>query len=200
MPEPGRAAQRSRTRKSIVEAAARLIARGGMPRLDEVASEAGVSRATAYRYFPGLDALLNEAALDALVPNPAALFERGDAPQDVTARLALVDDILDRACRDQELPLRIMLARSIERPVLAGTGHEALRQNRRVPLVEEALAPVGAKLGARQRKRLAQALAMVLGAEGFIALNDVVGLDEAEARKVRRWAIEALLKAALAEG
>jgi hypothetical protein len=37
---------------------------------------------------------------------------------------------------------------------------------------------------------------MVMGTEGLIALKDVVGLDEAQSRVVRHWAIAALLKAA----
>jgi AcrR family transcriptional regulator len=186
-----RDAQRARTRKAIVRAAARLLERGERPGLDEVAAEAEVSRATAYRYFPGLDALLSEAAVDALVPEPEDLFA-ASASDDVAERLALVDATFDRACREREVPLRLMLARSLERSVQAG-GDAPLRQNRRVPMIEEALAP----LEDRHDVRLIPALAMVIGTEGLIALKDVVGLDEAQSRVVRRWAIEALLAAAL---
>jgi AcrR family transcriptional regulator len=187
-----RDAQRSRTRKAIVRAAARLLAGGGRPTLDEVAAEAQVSRATAYRYFPGLDALLSEAAVDALVPEPEALFA-GDAPADPVGRLALVDETFDRACRAREVPLRLMLARALERSVQPGGDAAPLRQNRRVPMIEEALDP----LGDAYDVRLIPALAMVIGTEGMIALKDVVGLDETQSRVVRRWAIEALLAAAL---
>ena len=47
--------------------------------------------------------------------------------------------------------------------------------------------------------RLAQALAMIVGTEGLIALEDVVGLDPGQARDVRRWAMDALVAAALNE-
>lgn len=193
-----RTAQRSRTRKAIVRAAARLIERGERPGLDEVAAEAEVSRATAYRYFPGLDALLSEATVDALVPEPDAVFAAA-APDDVAARLVLVDDTFDRVTRQGEVALRMMLARILERSALQGQGEEPLRQNRRTPMIERALAPLGDRLAPAARQRLAQALAMVIGTEGFIALNDVVGLNESEAREVRRWAIDALLAAALAD-
>ena len=59
-----RANQKARTRQAIVRAAGALLAKGAKPSLDEIAEEAKVSRATAYRYFPGLDALLSEAAVD----------------------------------------------------------------------------------------------------------------------------------------
>ena len=187
-----RDAQRGRTRKAIVRAAARLLERGERPSLDEVATEAEVSRATAYRYFPGLDALLSEAAVDALVPEPGDLL--ADGPSDVAERLALVDDTLDRACRRREVPLRLMLARTLERSVQPGGDEAPLRQNRRVPLIEQALAPLGDDYDVR----LIPALAMIIGTEGLIALKDVVGLDEAQSRVVRQWAIAALLEAARA--
>jgi AcrR family transcriptional regulator len=48
--------------------------RGGMPTLAEVAQEALVSRATAYRYFSSEKALLEEASLDSVAPTPEQLF------------------------------------------------------------------------------------------------------------------------------
>ena len=191
-----RTAQRSRTRKAIVRAAALLMERGERPSLDEIAAEAEVSRATAYRYFPGLDALLSEAAVEALVPEPEAIFAA--APGDVPARLALVDETFDRVTRQGEVALRMMLARILERSATHGAGPEPLRQNRRTPMIERALEPLGERLAPATRQRLTHALAIVIGTESFIALNDVVGLGEDEARGVRRWAIDALLAAALA--
>jgi AcrR family transcriptional regulator len=193
-----RANQRARTRQAIVRAAGALLKRGGKPSLDEIAEEARVSRATAYRYFPGLDALLSEAAVDLMVPEAADLFD-ADAPSDPFERIALVDDTFDKACREQEVPLRLMLARILERSIGRTADAPLLRQNRRVPLLEQALLPLESRLGRARTERLAQALAMVVGTEGFLALNDVVGLGESEAREVRRWAIDALVAASLNE-
>lgn len=194
----GRTNQKARTRQAIVRAAGTLLARGQKPTLDEIAAEAQVSRATAYRYFPGLDALLSEAAVDALVPAPDDLLG-GNAPGDPFERLALVDEAFDKACRTSEVPLRLMLARILERSAGRNPDEPPLRQNRRVPLLKKALAPLEPRLGRPRLARLVQALAMVMGTEGFIALSDVVGLDEDEAREVRRWAIDALVAAALNE-
>ena len=60
-----------RTRKALLEAAAQLVRGGVKPSLEEVAEAALVSRATAYRYFPSVEALLREAALDMAVAEPA---------------------------------------------------------------------------------------------------------------------------------
>ena len=193
-----RANQKARTRQAIVRAAGALLRQGRKPSLEEIAEEAMVSRATAYRYFPGLDALLSEAAVDLMVPEADQLLGPG-APADPFERLALVDETLDKACREQEIPLRLMLARVLERAATSDASDGPLRQNRRTPMLEKALAPLEPRLGRARLARLAQALAMVVGTEGFLALNDVVGLDRDKAREVRRWAIDALVAAALNE-
>ena len=187
-----RDAQRGRTRKAILRAAARLLERGERPSLDEVAAEAEVSRATAYRYFPGLDALLSEAAVEAIMPEPENLL--AGASDDVRERLALVDAAIDRACRQREVPLRLMVARALERSVQPDRDDDVpIRQNRRVPMIAQALAPLGDDVD----PRLVPALSLVIGTEGLIALKDVVGLDEVQSRAVRQWAIDVLLGAAL---
>ena len=81
----GRSNQRRRTRKDLLAAAARLLKRGGTPAMDEIAEEAAVSRATAYRYFSSVEALLVEAPLDSEVPDPADLFS-GDPSVDPASR------------------------------------------------------------------------------------------------------------------
>src|SRR4028119_708650 len=71
---PERANQRYRTRKDLLTAASRLMKEGRKPTLEEVAEAALVSRATAYRYFPSVEALLIEASVDITVPDGATLF------------------------------------------------------------------------------------------------------------------------------
>jgi AcrR family transcriptional regulator len=189
-----RTQQKARTRQAIIRAASALLARGVRPSLETVAEEAHVSRATAYRYFPRLDALLSEAAAEVIFAEASDLFD-ARSPSDPFDRLALIDESFDKACREREVPLRLMLARSLQAP----TGNGPSRDKRRVPLLERALAPLEPRLGRARARRLAQALAMVVGTEGFLALNDVVGLDESAASEVRRWTIDALVAATLNE-
>ena len=72
--EQERSNQKRRTRQDLLQAAARLMKSGQTPTLAEVAEEALISRATAYRYFSSLEALLAEAPLDGVVPTPKKLF------------------------------------------------------------------------------------------------------------------------------
>ena len=47
--------------------------------------------------------------------------------------------------------------------------------------------------------RLQAALALTVGADSLVILKDVVGLDDAEANAVLRWAAAALLRAGLCD-
>lgn len=193
---PGRPNQKQRTRKDLLQAAARLVRQGRRPTLDEVAAEALVSRATAYRYFPDIGALLLEASLDIAVPEPDALFA-DDRSADPVARLERVDHALHEMMLANEAPLRAMLAHSLQRAAgAAADGGTPARQNRRMPLIEAALAPARAQFRPADLKCLSQALALIVGTEAMVVFKDVLRLDDAQARKVKRWAIRALVAAA----
>jgi len=187
-----RANQKLRTRKDLLEAAARLMRDGRTPTFDEVAEAALVSRATAYRYFPGLDALLLEAALDVAVPSPEVIFA-GETTGDPQLRLERLDDALSRMMAANEAGLRVMLAQSVQRPADA---EAPTRQNRRGPLVAEALAPAVGAFDSKALDTLSKALVVVLGIEARVVFKDVLRVDDTEARRVRRWMIGALLEAA----
>jgi hypothetical protein len=63
-------------------------------------------------------------------------------------------------------------------------------------LIEAALEPARRELRPGAARTLSQALALVIGTEARVVLKDVLQLDDAEARRVRRWAIRALVDAA----
>jgi AcrR family transcriptional regulator len=198
--EVGRPNQKSRTRKDLLAAASRLMKQGRRPTLEEVAEEALVSRATAYRYFPSADALLVEAPLDGVMPEPDDLF-RDNSSDDVVERVELVNAAIDDVVAANEQALRLMLAYSLQRGANgeASTGFPA-RQNRRAALIESALAPARSQFDPSVAQRLANALALIIGTESMVVLKDVLQLDVGEAAEVKRWAIRALVEAARSSG
>src|SRR6188508_3231775 len=82
----GRREQKARTRVALVEATRRLLADGVEPTVEEAAASAGISRTTAYRYFPSQRDLLLAAHPEI---EQKTLLPAG-APDDVPARLAIV--------------------------------------------------------------------------------------------------------------
>jgi len=192
MPASIRANQRGRTRRDLLEAALRVSADSSTPTLEAIAEKARVSRATAYRYFPNVDDLLAEAALHMAFPGADCLSGASDDPLE---RLLLVDDAVDRMIAANETALRRMIASTAKLP-LQSTGVPA-RQNRRLPLIEAALEPARSKFSASSYRQLTRALSLVIGTEAMLVLKDVLALDGAEAREVRRLAIASLLDSAL---
>ncbi|MDS4060715.1 MAG: helix-turn-helix domain-containing protein [Candidatus Contendobacter sp.] len=183
-----------RTRKDLLSAASRLMKQGRTPTMDEVAEEALVSRATAYRHFPKIETLLVEAPLDAAITDPSELFAK-DSSDDVEERIDRAEASLHAMVYQNEAQLRIMLANSIRRDLTDDS--IPARQNRRLPLIEAALAPARHRLPEADYERLCAALALIFGTESMIVFRDVLGIDSDTARTVKSWAVRALVHAAL---
>src|SRR5262245_38054830 len=168
----GRPNQRKRTRKDLLDAAARLVKQGRKPTLEEIAEEALVSRATAYRYFPSVEALLAEASFDIAIPQAPELF-RNDTTTDPVSRVQRVDTALHDVILANETPLRMMLAHSLQHAI--GQACELpVRQNRRMSLIEAALKPAQHELKPGMRDTLGRALALIIGTEAMIVAKDVL--------------------------
>ncbi len=192
----GRSNQRRRARKDLLQATARILKQGRKPSLEEVAKEALVSRATAYRYFPSVEALLVEASVDVAVPHARDLFSDGSS-DDPVLRLERVDAALHEMIVENEAPLRMMLAHSLEQRAKGyEEGKLPVRQNRRTPLIKAALAPARGQFKPADLETLSAALALIIGTEAMVVFRDVLQLDDTNAQKVRRWAIRALVTAA----
>jgi len=186
--------QQLRARKDLLQAAARLCKEGRKPSMDEVAKEALVSRATAYRYFKNIDALLLEAPLDAAVGRPEDMFT-GDTSIDPEKRIDAAEAALHELTYRNEAQLRLFLANSLTRD--PDDASLPKRQNRRTPLIEAALATSRKRFTDANYRKLCAALAILFGTESMIVCQDVLGIDEKTARKVKSWAVKALVRAAL---
>ena len=197
MENKGRVNQRKRTRNDLLLAAGRLLGEGRTPTMDDVAEEAMVSRATAYRYFPSLEALLVEAPIHGSMPDPGEIFSDGSI-EDPEDRVDAMESALHGMVYDNELQLRAMMLNSLRLSLENGDG-VPVRQSRRMGLIDAALGPVRAKLGKRSYERLSAALCLFFGPESMIVFRDVLPLGKDEARKVKSWGVRALVRSALEE-
>jgi AcrR family transcriptional regulator len=194
--ETGRAAQRRRTRRAIVDAAAGLLRSGGEPSINDIAAAADVSRRTVYLYYPTLDQLVLDATLGILNSEVDAALAAASSTDPHTRLEILVDELFGTV--EESLPLgRKLIKLTIDAPPPADG--KPRRGHRRVEWIEWAVEPCLSALGRRAYADLVSALTLVVGWEAFIALLDVRGLTVARARAVTVNAAHAILDAALSD-
>jgi AcrR family transcriptional regulator len=190
--ETGRTKQKSRTRQALIDAARSLIADGVTPTVEQAAEAAGISRTTAYRYFPNQRDLL--IAAHPQIDDRSLLGS--DPPADVRDRVERVIDAVIETTTENEAALRTMLRLALD----PSTDRDALllRQGRAIGWLTEAIEPLRGRMPKRDRERLVLAIRSAVGIEAMVWLCDVAGLDRDEAGDVMRWSGRALLDAALA--
>jgi AcrR family transcriptional regulator len=187
----GRTAQKSRTRAALVAAARDLVAAGVDATVEQAAEAAGVSRTTAYRYFPTKRDLLVAAHPEVV----ATSMLPSDAPaDDAAARLDAGVANFTAMIVDTEAQQRTMLRLSLE----PTPPSEALplRQGRAIGWLTEALEPLRGERSEEEVAQLVRAVRATTGIEALVWLVDIAGLSRADAVALMRWSAGALLERA----
>lgn len=189
--QTGRTSQKQRTRQALVEATRSLIAAGEpAPTVERTAVAAGISRTTAYRYFPSQHALLVAAHPEI---EQTSLLPETEVAEPADRFLAVVDAFIDMTVSTApqlRTTLRLALSDEPTRPL-------TLRQGRAIRWFDEALDELVPALSAAERQRLVLAVRSAVGIESLVWLTEVAGLSPTEAADVMRWSARALLAAAL---
>ena len=175
-----------------MDIAVELIKAGRRPSVSTVANQAGVSRATAYRYFPSQDLMLSEAMIRAAAGTTADPPPSGSTiAADPAEMAAAITRQAGQFSLNHEERLRTALRLSLD----PQSGYQ--RPGRRGRWIEDILAAAGDRLDPPARARLRAALHLVLGIDPIIQLTDIAGLDRAEALDVLEWSAATLVQAAL---
>ena len=185
----------------MIDAATRLVREGASPSVTEVADAAGVSRATAYRYFPTQESLLAEI----FVPDLEEALTDEALPADLQSRFGATFRTIWSFSVANEAVSRTVLRRGLERPPGESVAREevaagSIRAGRRVRWLRNALEPARERMGEESFERLVAAMCLCVGIESLVVLRDVCGLEAEEAEEVARWAAFALLQTSLNEG
>jgi AcrR family transcriptional regulator len=187
---------RARTRRLMLETASRLMQNGATPSVTEAAEAAGVSRATAYRYFPSQAALVQAVVDEGLGPILTWSSESPDAALRVDELLASSLPRIEAYEATFKAALKLSLDQWARRQAGTLGDEERFKRGHRVELLTQALSPLKGKLPDAEFERLAQALSLVFGVETLIVLKDIWGLDGERTRAVARWMASALIGAA----
>jgi AcrR family transcriptional regulator len=161
------------------------------------AERAGVSRATAYRYFPTQEALQVELA--DVSPRVTSVEEAiaNLSTRDVEGRLlTLLDTLAPITLAEEEhfrRALHVYQDTWLRSRRNGGDNPPAVREGRRIRWLDAVLEPL--ELPDDRKRRLRSALALTLGIDSLVVMKDVCGLDDEEALDVLRWTAERLLRA-----
>lgn len=194
-----RAGQRERTRSAVLAAARDLLAGAVVPSVADAAEAAGVSRATAYRYFPTRGALIGEALWDVM---PEWTEDSFDALEPGARVDELQSQILPLLAENEAL-FRAAVMETLEEWRARHSGEELsgppIRRGGRIDGIRAALAPVRDRLSEAEFDRLVAAVAVCIGIESQLALRDVMGLSRRKQDEVLRWMAQAVIRQAMAE-
>jgi len=186
---PLRRGQYEATRVQIVEAVARVLARGVTElSVPAVAEEAGVSVATVYRHFQSKQELvagLHRHYADAIDARPSDLS---------TGRWGSIDEVLDDLPKAAERMAR--LEPGLRAAIASGVVDEFRREHRaeRLEPIEDALRRDRPNLHSDDLRKLRDLIAVLCSSPGVGAFELLTGASPEEAAATVAWAIRRLLR------
>ncbi|MGF1909322.1 TetR/AcrR family transcriptional regulator [Vibrio kasasachensis] len=190
---------KARTRHLLLSTALNKLEEGWLPSITELAKEAGVARATAYRYFPTQSALVSAVVDESL--GPILSWQ----PTELTAEKRM-SELLSFAyprMLEHEGALRATLQVSLqqwaEEKANKQQNSERLIRGHRKKILALATEPLQDTLPADNYQRLQYALSLVYGSEIFMVLKDIWDLDSSDIDDVTQWMAKALINQAQAD-
>jgi AcrR family transcriptional regulator len=197
----GRIDQKLKTRRKLLAATRDLMAEGKPVSVTAAAERAGISIATAYRYFSDPESLKLETVVE------IDLGRGGDFIEDLTETYRTMEDPTERVIaahrlmvdfvRRNEPAYRLFIAKGHEQVANAhGKKQLSPRGGRRMPMLELALAPAREALADRYRDAVL-ALAAVSGPEPFFVLKDLARLDDDEIDRISEQSLRMICAAYL---
>lgn len=176
-----------------------MIAAGESVSVQSLAERSGVSRATAYRYFPSADSIVLNASLPAFEnpfrdPHWKPPGSAEDA--DLASR---VGDVVAAAAAwafDHENELRSVLAASLA-PDSVARGMSRVGRLNRGRWIESVLVDLPSDVDPETRVLLSNALMPLFGADAVVWTTEAAGLGREEAIEQLRWTAQTLVRAVL---
>ncbi|WP_315708182.1 TetR/AcrR family transcriptional regulator [Brenneria uluponensis] len=182
---------RARTRRLLIETAIKMFDQEVFPSITDIAAEAQLSRATAYRYFPTQSALVSAVVAESLGPILAWHPTQPDAKLRVAELLSFAYPRMFQ----HEGALRAALQLSLQQWADRQHGDRLVRGNRK-QLLKLATEPLTGKITEQEQQRVIYALSLIYGSEVFLVLKDIWNLDNGEVQDVTQWVAKAILRQA----
>ncbi|HHR5901344.1 TPA: TetR/AcrR family transcriptional regulator [Providencia alcalifaciens] len=192
---------RKRTYNLLVSTAVELFEKGAMPSVSELAIEAGVSRATAYRYFPTQSDLI--AATVNVSLGPILTWK----PQSEKTE-ERIDELLRYAFPRMfahEGVLRAALQTSLQQWALGRSSpspeseEKRLERGNRKDILAMVTLPMKSEFPEEIINKVIKAFSVIYGSEIFLVLKDIWKLDNDQVTEIAQWMAKAIINQAIAD-
>jgi len=177
----------------LMDTAMKMLEEGWFPSITELAAAAGVSRATAYRYFPTQSDLVSYVVDESLGPIKSLKCEESTVMGRIQAMLAFAYPQLEK----HEGALRAALQVSLQQwaDVRAGRHNEVpLVRGNRKNLVGVSTEAWEGKVPEKALTRFLHSFSVIYGSEIFLVLKDIWGLELDEMLDIAQWMGKALVR------
>jgi len=192
---------RERTLRLLREAGRELLRTGRPLTVPAAAKLAGVSRATAYRYFPNNDAVVLHASMS-LADDPLTDLDwappTATSPSELGARAAELVRVTAGWAFDHETELRTMLRLSLGPEWQNVLPRRGLTNRGR--WIAALLDGLPSEVQPAARERLAVALIPLFGSDAVVWTTDMAHLTRDQAVEVLVWMAQALIAATCQAG
>ncbi|MEQ4692012.1 TetR/AcrR family transcriptional regulator [Providencia manganoxydans] len=191
---------RKRTYILLVNTALELFEKGGMPSVSELAIESGVSRATAYRYFPTQSDLIAATVNASLGP---ILTWRPQSEKTEERIKELLSFALPRMF-EHEGALRAALQVSLQqwaegRSLNLDPKEKRLERGNRKDILAMVTAPMKGEFPAELIDKVIKAFSVIYGSEIFLVLKDIWKQNDSEVIELTQWMAKAIINQAIAD-
>lgn len=194
--KPKYSGTRAKTYNLLINKAMNMLEMGWYPSIPELAIATGLSRATAYRYFPTQSDLVSSMVEESLGPIKAWVPTEETVQQRISTLLAFAYPQMEK----HEGALRAALQVSLQqwaaaRAQQANTEGLLIRGNRKrtLAMVTE---PLKDALPDDELERLKQAFSLIYGSEIFLVLKDIWQLESEQIQDVVQWMAKAISRQA----
>jgi len=188
--ELGRISQKKKTRELLLATAKERLVRGENISVEQVALEAGISKATAYRYFSNKDILLKEASLQRGLMDKDDLFGDIDVCN-LNARIEKLIDYHFEVLTTNEDVFRLYLGAIMQNSVRDKKNYS--RGGKRILLIAEALLPLKKEISKETFDKMVNAISLLMGIESISILKDICGLENGSIQEMWKWMIQKII-------
>jgi AcrR family transcriptional regulator len=176
--------QAEQVRGSVLDATIGLLEQRPLDdiAMSDVATAAGISLRTLYRYFPDRAALLHSAG--------ERLYSELGVPYEIAGPDDISASFLTAARRLSQRPAltRALVQTSAGRAARSGV------RGQRVDAIRAALRPLTDALDDDTARRAAAVIAHLCSAASWVAVSDESGLEDDDAQQAVAWAIDVLIR------